>query len=281
MREPLGDARTRSTPAAGAAAPPGGARRSRSAHSSLSVTWPCARWWTRLASSRSSTGWPSSGSRIARERRPRRARRSEPQHAEAEERRHDREADVAARGREVLDRGQHAVARRRPRCAAERGYGSPPGRSPGSPGNEAAGVARDRMAVLGGDRVRVEVVVAAAVRPADVVEQQQRQLGARRALAEDPQLLADGVEVVVAVDHDGVGQRDPRQRRRGSSRGSARARDASRASATRPSCGAGSIGADASRRRRPPSRRARASGRPRTRRPRPPSARPRRRGTAA
>jgi hypothetical protein len=42
------------------------------------------------------------------------------------------------------------------------------------------------------------------------VEQQQRQLRAGRALADQAQLLADGEPVVVAVDDHGVGQLDSR-----------------------------------------------------------------------
>ena len=97
-----------------------------------------------------------------------------------------------------------------------------------------------RVPGLGGDRAGVEVVVAPAVRPADVVEQQQRQRRARRPLADQPQLLADREVVVVAVDHHRVGQRDLAQR--------VQARRADqlelrmpRSSATRSGCGAGSI----------------------------------------
>jgi hypothetical protein len=66
--------------------------------------------------------------------------------------------------------------------------------------------------VLGGDLVGCEVVVAPRVRPADVVEEQQRQARALRALTDDPQLLGHRVVVVVAVDDRGVGQRDRPQR---------------------------------------------------------------------
>ena len=145
-----------------------------------------------------------------------------------------------ARADEVLDRGQHAVARRRPRAPPSAGTGSPPAAQPGVAREQAAGVAGQRMAVVGGDRVRVEVVVAAAVRPADVVEQQQRQLGARRPLAER--------SAAPRAPCRSCGRRRSRPRRAAGSRGSA-SRLVSRissssgccpASATRPSCGAGS-----------------------------------------
>ena len=60
---------------------------------------PAARWWTRLASSRSSTGLRSNGSRSARELVRRTGRRGCHDHAEAEEHRHDGQADAGARVR--------------------------------------------------------------------------------------------------------------------------------------------------------------------------------------
>ena len=62
-----------------------------------------------------------------------------------------------------------------------------------------------------------------------------------RALADQPQLLGDRVVVVVAVDHDRVGQRQLRRAPRGSCWRTARARGCSLASCSSPGCGAGSI----------------------------------------
>ena len=58
---------------------------------------------------------------------------------------------------------------------------------PGSPGVE-QGVAGERLAVLGRDPLGRVVAVAAGQRPADVVQQQQRQARARRSLGDQPQL---------------------------------------------------------------------------------------------
>jgi hypothetical protein len=66
--------------------------------------------------------------------------------------------------------------------------------------------------VLLGDESGVEVVVAAPVRPADVVEEEEWQVGTVGASGDRPQLLGDRVVVVVAVDDHGVRERDPRQR---------------------------------------------------------------------
>ena len=133
-----------------------------------------------------------------------------PHHAQAEEGGHDGQAQAAVTLDEVLDRGEHSVARpalprRRPPV------GQPTRAHPGLAGEQVAALDR-RLAVLGGDQVRGEVVVAAPVRPADVVEEQQRQCRALRALADDAQLLADGEVVVVTVDDRGVGQRDRLER---------------------------------------------------------------------
>ena len=106
---------------------------------------PRARWCTRLASRRSSIGLRSHGSRIRATRvgpgrgacaRPRRSRRTPAR----------RPAAALAVGDEVLDRGEHAVARaallgRRPRV------GQAAGRAAGSPGNDALPAAGDRVAV--------------------------------------------------------------------------------------------------------------------------------------
>ncbi len=68
------------------------------------------------------------------------------------------------------------------------------------------------MTVGLGDLADVEVVIAASVGPANVVEQKQRQLGPRRALADQLELSADREVVVVSVDHDRIGQRQLRER---------------------------------------------------------------------
>ena len=140
--------------------------------------------------------------------RPRRV--AVPDRAETEEDRHDGQAEPVAGGDEVLDRGEHAVA-----LAAFAGrrarIGQPAGCEAGLSGREPAAVAGQRLPGLGGDLLGREVVVAAAVGPADVVEQQQRQRGALGALADQPQLLADREVVVVAVDDRRVGQRDRRE----------------------------------------------------------------------
>ncbi len=57
-------------------------------------------------------------------------------------------------------------------------------------------------------RSGAEYVVAAGVGPAHVVEQQQRKIDAGRPLADQAQLLAQGVVVVVAVDDHRAGQRE-------------------------------------------------------------------------
>src|SRR5579862_5207313 len=88
----------------------------------------------------------------------------------------DLKAEVRARGHEILDRGEHAVAgtallRSGPRIRQPTGADSAdPGVEPASRG--------DRLSVLGRDAVGVVVVVAPPVGPADVVERQQREPGA-------------------------------------------------------------------------------------------------------
>ena len=196
------------------------------AHSSTSRAWPCARWWTRLASSRSSIGLRSHGSRIRGElARPRRVLRARPRRS-----RRTRARRRAAAARGPPTKSSTAVStplRGRPRAPPSAGRAARPGARPGLAREDARRAARDRLAVLLGDQLGREVVVAAPVGPADVVEEQQRQLGAGRALADQPQLLADRVVVVVAVDDHRVRQlRDAPAAPRGWSRGSARARGA-------------------------------------------------------
>ena len=132
-----------------------------------------------------------------------------PDDAKPEERRDDREAKVGLIGEKVLDRREHAVARPAlgGSCAlvVEAALGDP-----GHAGNE-EGVVGERLAVAGRDPVRVVVAVAAPQRPADVVQEQQRQLAAGP-LGDQAQLLADREVVVVAVDDHGVGELEPRQR---------------------------------------------------------------------
>jgi hypothetical protein len=102
---------------------------------------------------------------------PRRARA--PDDAEPEERRHDRQPQTLALGDEVLDGRQHAVAR----TALARGgaaVGQPAEADPGLRRVQSAALV-DRLAVLGGDLLGREVVVAASVRPPHVMEQQQRE----------------------------------------------------------------------------------------------------------
>ena len=71
---------------------------------------------------------------------------------------------------------------------------------------------RNRVAVALGDLRGVEVVVAATVGPADVVEEHQRQLRPGRPLVDQPQLLGHGPVVVVAVQDHHVGHWNPGQR---------------------------------------------------------------------
>jgi hypothetical protein len=60
---------------------------------------------------------------------------------------------------------------------------------------------------VSGDGAGVVIVVAAAVRPADVVEKEQRERRAGRPLGDQAQLLANRVVVVVPVYHDRVRER--------------------------------------------------------------------------
>ena len=140
--------------------------------------------------------------------RPRRA--GVPRHAEAEERGHDHQAQVRARGREVLDRREHAVAR-----AASGG-----GARVGQAVRAESGLAGEQAAVGAGHAVPkprgsacVEVVVPAPVRPADVVEEQQRERRVRRALADELQLPRTV---------SGCGRRRSRRRRGSGSQGEPR-----------------------------------------------------------
>jgi hypothetical protein len=103
-------------------------------------------------------------------------RRLRPDDAEPEERRDDREPQPVALGDEVLDGGQHAVAR--PTLAPRRVAVRQASRADALDAREQPRPLLDRLQVLGRDEARVVVVVAARVRPADVVEDQQRQLAA-------------------------------------------------------------------------------------------------------
>ena len=132
-----------------------------------------------------------------------------PHDAEAEERRHDRQAQAVARGDEVLDGGEHAVAWT---ALARRGSAVRQAAGPDSRlvRMQAAALV-DRLAPLRRDAVGRVVVVAAPVRPADVVEHEQRQVGAG-ALGDEAQLLADREVVVVPVDDHRIRRRQVRQR---------------------------------------------------------------------
>ena len=107
-------------------------------------------------------------------------------------------------GDEVLDRGQYAVS------LTAFSLGGPVQGQPGLcyawlPGHH-RGILYQRLTVLLRNSVGHVVAVASGVRPADVVEHQQGQLLARRPLADDAQLLAERVVVVIAVEHDRVGE---------------------------------------------------------------------------
>ena len=235
-REPLGDRERARLEHPPQHAPPARARCARD--ELVELTWACARWRTRLASSRSSSGLRSHGSSTAAERvRPRRVERATRRRG----RRTPARRPAAGRSRvgdEVLDRGEHAVARaallrRRPRVRQAAGA------QPRLAGEQAA--ARRRPG--GGARPGspgVVVVVAPAVRPATSWNSSSGSVAARAALGDQPQLLADREVVVVAVDDHRVGQRDLAAARRGSSRGSARVGRSS-ASADEAGCGAGSM----------------------------------------
>ena len=108
-----------------------------------------------------------------------------PHDPEPVERWHDRQSQSLVCRDEVLDRRQYPISR----PALARGgvvAGKPAGIGAGLSGVEAC--VGQRLAILGWDLLWHVVVIAAAVRPADVVHQQQRQplpllLGA---LADDP-----------------------------------------------------------------------------------------------
>jgi len=126
-----------------------------------------------------------------------------------EERRDDREAHVAPSLGEVLDRRQDAVAGAALALGDPRVLEAAVG-EPGLGGSDRC-LVRHRLAVLGRDHLGLEIDVAAAVRPADVVEEQQRQRASAGAGSEQPEVLAHGVVVVVAVEDHGVGHSDVRQ----------------------------------------------------------------------
>ena len=165
-REPLGDRERARLEHPPQHAPPASTPLAQAAHSSHSAApAPAARWWTRLASSRSSTGLRSQRSRIARD-------GARPGRALVPERRRSRRTPArrraAARSRPAT-KSSIAVStplRAPPSRAAERAYGRPPGRRPRLAGDDAARRARERLPVLGGDQLGREVVVAAPVRPA-------------------------------------------------------------------------------------------------------------------
>ena len=122
----------------------------------------------------------------------------------------DRDDEQAHRrvvlGDEVVERGHHAVAgptlglgvvERDVHAAARQQLLAIGSHAPPCVG----------LAELGGDLGRVVVQVAAAVRPADVVQDQQRESARssrRRGVAEQPELVVDRVPVVVAVDERDV-----------------------------------------------------------------------------
>ena len=112
--------------------------------------WATARWSTRFASSRSSSGLRSQ--RLERPRRPlRRTARPRPHDAEPEEHRHDRQPQVVVRVDEVLDRGEDAVARTA-LAGAGAAVGQPAGPDPGDAREQSAALL-DRLAALLGDQV--------------------------------------------------------------------------------------------------------------------------------
>ena len=164
---------------------------------------------TRLASIRSSTGLRSNGPRNSASA-PAYGDVLVPDDAETEERRDDRQLQPVASLDEVLDRGEHAVAR----TTLAGGHGRV-----GQAVVTDAGIAREQapvdggLTVLGRDQLGREVVITARMGPANVVEHQQRQRRADRTrlLFGQPQLLADRVVVVVAVDDHRVGPREVTQ----------------------------------------------------------------------
>ena len=112
-----------------------------------------------------------------------------PGEADAEKGGNAREDELVAPGGEVLDRGQDPVAR--PALVrGDAGERHPAGDRARLAGDEVH-VARQRLAVLGRDPLGRVVGVAAAERPADVVEDQQRQVvspGARSAISRSSSL---------------------------------------------------------------------------------------------
>ena len=159
-------------------------------------------------------GWPPGGLRdgVAVERIEQRGQRRGvgplrvPDHAEAEERGHHHQPDLLTLGHEVLDRRQHAVARpalagRRPgvgQARADRRSGCRercrPLRPPSGAG-PAPGSCQGRSSHRAGRGASTRRGTGAAAAPIP---------GARA--ADQRQLLADRVVVVIAVDHDRVGQ---------------------------------------------------------------------------
>ncbi len=136
-----------------------------------------------------------------------------PHHAEAEEGGHDGQTQALA-ARDT--KSSTAVSTPFPVAALAASPSADTagrrGDTPGSSGVRPPRVADQRMAVGLRDLLGVEVVVPASVRPAHVVEQEQRQVRAARPLGDQPQLLGDRPVVVVAVDDHGVGQVEVWQR---------------------------------------------------------------------
>ena len=149
-----------------------------------------------------------------------------PHDAEAEERRARRPA--AARGlarRSPRPRSARRCARR-PRARPSAGRAARRRATPGSPGNSPPPSA-DRVARIRGDlRRRRSSRRGARAASTTSWKSSSGSSAALRALGDQPQLLGDRAVVVVAVDHDRVGQLGIAAARRGSSRGSARARRA-------------------------------------------------------
>ena len=228
-------ARRRATRAAAAGPPPGGRRAGCAPARSTSTRRGAGRGWPPAAPA-ADCDPTARGSRPARRPTARRCPRRR-----RGRRRRARSPGAGRRGRSTKSSTAVSTPLRGPPSARRRpAVGQPAGAHAGLAGEQVAALDR-RLAMLGGDQVGREVVVAAPVRPADVVEEQQRQRRALRALADDPQLLADREVVVVAVDDHRVGQRDRLAAPRGSSRAPARGRRALVEGARAPSAATGSM----------------------------------------
>ena len=105
---------------------------------------------------------------------------------------------------EVLDRRHHTI----PRAAFLESApleGQPALDGPGVPRHD-LDVLAIGMPVLRGDPIGGRVLVAAGERPEDVMEEQQREM--LRPLRDQPELVDQRVVVVIAIEHDGVGDRE-------------------------------------------------------------------------